>query len=264
MFYTYSSNKQLPGLKTIVKKLFYQLGFRISKLPKSYAYHVNAYTDQQILLQNQSVKVIFDLGANVGNTAKEYHQLFPQADIYAFEPSEDAFASLSKASQGCSSIKPYQLAVAEVSGEEKFYLNQANMTNSLLQVSQDSNRYVDPHLTKNLGTKNVATVTLDEFSQQENINNIDILKMDIQGGEVKALAGATQLLAKQSINLVYCEVLFAHLYEKQAYFWDVGNFLQKYGYTFFGFYNPYYSKSGSVMWGDAIFISQKIEQNLTK
>jgi FkbM family methyltransferase len=263
MFYTYSSHKQLPGLKTIVKKFFHQLGFRISKLPKSYAYHVNAYTDQQMLVRNQSVRVIFDLGANVGNTAKEYHQLFPQADIYAFEPSENAFASLSKTGQEFNSIKPYQLAVAEASGEERFYLNQASMTNSLLEVSQDSNRYVDPQLTENLGTVNVSTVTLDEFCQQENINNIDILKMDIQGGEVKALTGATQLLAKQSIKLVYCEVLFAHLYEKQAYFWDVGNFLQQYGYIFFGFYNPYYSKCGSVMWGDAIFLSREIEKDLT-
>ena len=76
--------------------------------------------------------------------------------------------------------------------------------------------------------------------------------MDIQGGEAMALRGAGRLLAQQAVWLIYVEVLFAPLYEGQAYFCDVSAILANHGYQLFGLYNLVQSDRG-LGWGDAIF-----------
>ena len=250
------------GLKSSLKQLANKFGFEVMKKSREHVYHVYASLDQQALLTHSNVEIIFDLGASVGNTAQEYHQLFPQATIYAFEPSNNSFTSLVNNCHHCNLIKPYQLAIADSSGYQQFFLNQASMTNSLLPTAVDSDKYVDSQLIKNIGTQEVNTITLDEFCQQEKISTINLLKMDLQGGEVKALQGAINLLSNQSIDLIYTEVNFVSLYENQAYFWDVGSLLQQYNYRLFGLYNFYYSQAGVTMWGDAIFISSQLEQAL--
>jgi hypothetical protein len=70
------------------------------------------------------------------------------------------------------------------------------------------------------------------------------------------------LLKQQSIDLVYTEVLFAKLYEGQASFYSLCEFLENYGYTLYGLYSLHYSKKGVLVWGDAIFISPNIEESL--
>jgi hypothetical protein len=88
--------------------------------------------------------------------------------------------------------------------------------------------------------------------------------MDIQGGELMALKGATKLLSTQAIDLIYSEVLFADLYENQGYFHDISQYLREYGYFLYGLYNMNYgkSKNGVLAWADAIFICPRIEESL--
>jgi hypothetical protein len=97
-------------------------------------------------------------------------------------------------------------------------------------------------------------VTLDEFCRNKRINCIDILKLDIQGGELRALKGAARLLSERRIRLVYAEVLFVHIYQGQAWFDDLAAFLRSAGYSLFDLYNFVYTESGQVKWGDAIFV----------
>ena len=48
--------------------------------------------------------------------------------------------------------------------------------------------------------------------------------MDIQGGELMALHGASQLLKTRSIDLIYCEVVFVEQYVNQADFHQICRF----------------------------------------
>ena len=40
------------------------------------------------------VSLVFDVGANIGTTARELSQVFPEAAIYCFEPGSSTFAQL--------------------------------------------------------------------------------------------------------------------------------------------------------------------------
>jgi hypothetical protein len=101
----------------------------------------------------------------------------------------------------------------------------------------------------------VETTTLDTFCAQQHLNRIQVLKMDIQGAELKALRGAAGLLDRQAIDLVYTEMNFGHLYEGQGTFHDVSQLLSTYRYSLYGLYNIAYAASGPIGWADAIFIS---------
>jgi FkbM family methyltransferase len=256
--------------KFLLKKIFIILGYEIRKLPKElpqelpqekYLYHVNAYSDQKLLLQNREVKIIFDVGANVGQTIIEYQKLFSNAIIYAFEPFAETFAVLSETYSTIDSLKPYKLAITDTTTIKPFFYNKFNPTNSLLPICKESGKYVENQLTENIGSTDVKTITLDDFCQRESISKIHILKMDIQGGELMALQGAINLLSQKSIDLIYTEVLFAKLYEKQANFYDLCDFLEQYDYILYGLYNFSYGKNGVLAWGDAIFISPSIEDS---
>jgi hypothetical protein len=49
-------------------------------------------------------------------------------------------------------------------------------------------------------------VSLDAFCVERGIDRIDLLKMDIQGHENYALAGAASLLAGRRIGMIYMEL----------------------------------------------------------
>jgi hypothetical protein len=98
----------------------------------------------------------------------------------------------------------------------------------------------------------VPALTLDEFCDAEGLSGIDLLKMDIQGGEGMALEGAARLLARKAVRVIYLEVEFAPLYVGQAYFCDITRILNRHGYQLFGLYNLMHEERG-LGWGDAIF-----------
>mgnify|MGYP001424891853 CR=1 FL=1 len=103
--------------------------------------------------------------------------------------------------------------------------------------------------------------TLDQFTLDKNINKINILKVDIQGSELKVFEGAKRLLEKNQIDLIYTEVFFLPFYKNMPLFNDISAYLNSYGYSFHGFYNESHSGyTGKLQWCDAIFFSPKLSQ----
>ena len=252
-------SKPLLHLKSFLKKSFHSLGLELR------ASHVNAYQDQKMILERfQEVKVIFDLGANRGETIYKYHNLFPSANIYGFEPFEYEFVNLQARYQNINQVSVYPLAVSNQTEVKSFFVNRDSVMNSLLPVTAGSRTYIHPHQTKNVECREVNTIALDDFCNQEKIARINILKMDIQGAELMALQGAVNLLHKQAIDLIYTEVNFGKLYEGQGNFPQVCQLLEQYNYVLYGLYDLQYGSNGTLGWGDAIFLSPQGEKSLLK
>jgi FkbM family methyltransferase len=197
--------------------------------------------------------VIFDVGANVGDTAERYRELFPEAEIYCFEPYPQVFAQLSARYGQSPNLHLFKLALSEQTGTASFYTFSNPVANSLLPKAPDITEVVDAQHIQDKGVIPVETITLDEFCQRQKIDHIDILKFDIQGAELKALRGAESSLRKRKIGLIYLEVQFASLYTGQAWFFDIAHYLIERGYELFDFYNFTYREDGKLKWGDALF-----------
>ena len=102
----------------------------------------------------------------------------------------------------------------------------------------------------------IETATLDRFCAAHAIDRIDVLKLDIQGGELAALRGAEGLLRGAAIRLVVAEVNFVPLYRDMPLFWDVAAYLRGLGYELHGLFDLHHrlDGSGALRWADAIFV----------
>jgi hypothetical protein len=85
---------------------------------------------------------------------------------------------------------------------------------------------------------------------------VDILKMDIQGGEFSALIGSENILSNQKINLIYFETYFQQQYVDQPLFYKIGQKLFENGYILQDLYFKIYGND-NLVWCDAIFLPKK-------
>lgn len=217
-------------------------------------FHGKNFLADQLRLVGENAKVIFDVGANTGQTSREYLPLFPKATIHAFEPFPDSHGALQELSRQEPRVVCHQLAIANFSGTTEFFGNRNPVTNSMLRSSDRAAELVGPGHLEAVETIEVRCTTLDEFCEQARIDSIDILKLDIQGSELRALQGASGLLSRHKAALVYAECLFVPLYEGQGWYWEIAGLLEEYGYRLFDFYNFTYADDGQLRWGDAIFL----------
>jgi FkbM family methyltransferase len=133
---------------------------------------------------------VIDVGANQGRHTKIFAELVGlKGSVHAFEPLPDIFAIL-EAKRLPPEVKTYQLALGLFHGPSAFVYAKGSPDESGLRQRKSFNR---PDLVK----PEIITVEvrrLDDFSEQ--IRGVRYIKMDIEGGEVDCLRGATQLIAR--------------------------------------------------------------------
>jgi len=186
-----------------------------------------------------------------GDTTKEYLDAFPRAKVFGFEPERENFArSQALLSSYGNRVCTINAALSDRSGMEVLNVNSHDGTHSLFEIG-DSKFFDGPVNT--VARTEVQAIALDDFCVQNSVSRIDILKMDIQGAELKALRGGDRLLRDGKIGLLALEVEFHRLYDGQPLFHDVASFLNEVGYQFHRLYDLRYI-NGALSWADAIFL----------
>ena len=225
-------------------------------LSKSKILKENAFQAQKYFFGSDGDMVIFDVGAYIGEVAATYKKIFPNATIYCFEPFEDSFQKLMRLASD-KSIKPYQMAVSDSVGRIKLHVNVDPSCNSFFPIAKHSVRYY-PKAAENIEVIEVNTTTIDHFCDTQRIPTIDILKLDVEGAEIRALKGAHNKLSKQDISIIYTEVMFIPHYKGACMFHELTSFLSQCDYTLFNLYGLKRAKNGQLRWGNAIFLSPQV------
>ncbi len=128
-------------------------------------------------------QVIVDVGANLGMFSKLCSMLFPEADIYAYEPNPNPVTWLRQNAAG-TRIRVMPVAVGETSGVVKLDTS-CDSTNSL--VTDD-------------GDLSVRCVAASEVAEGR---KIDLLKMDCEGSEWSILRDPSLLKRTKEFCLAY-------------------------------------------------------------
>jgi FkbM family methyltransferase len=200
------------------------------------------------------VEMIFDVGANEGQTAVELARAFPRATVHSFEPFNRAFDALRRATLPFQNVKPVNLALGDAASSRTLFVNKSSPTTSLLPMSAEAAAFVPGIEMAATGTAEIQVATLDDYCAREQIGFIDLLKMDVQGYEQRVLRGGHGMLSQQKVASVFTEVLFAPLYDGQAYFQDLYADLWKCGFRLVQLYNPALNEQQFLSWCDALFI----------
>jgi FkbM family methyltransferase len=216
----------------------------------------DSFLAQKSFFDGEKNLVIFDVGAYVGDITAIYTKTFPSATVYCFEPFADSFQELSRLAKQ-ESIRPYQVAFSDQNGKAMFQVNTDRSCNSIFPRPSAGAKYYSKS-SQNIGQIEVETQILDTFCDTENITDIDILKLDVEGSELKVLSGASERLRDKRIKLIYTEIMFVPHYEGGCLFCNVSDFLSRYNYTLFNLYNLKRAHNRQLRWGNAIFLSPKM------
>jgi FkbM family methyltransferase len=209
---------------------------------------------QQEIIGNDC-HVVFDVGANRGLTSAAYTAVFPNATIHAFEPFPETCHAFRTNLGNNPFIRLNEVAVSDKEGVASLHVNTSVDTNSLLEsqalgVSSDKSCQTQTAI-------EVPTITLDSYCKSHSIEKIDILKIDVQGAEIKVLQGAKELLQQGRIRLIYTETYFQQQYVNQPLFHEIAAELYPYGFVLQDIYDPYYSQE-TILWSDSLFVHRSL------
>lgn len=204
--------------------------------------------------------VIVDGGAR--NKTWELFHLAPFCSVIAFEPHPEEYSKIISNKTDLerdvknlkypsyARIQYVDKALSDKVGTAQLNMTQGPGATSLLTpnlplISQmeyftSMNKRFPPQF-EIINTATVQTTTLDKLHEEGAFKKIDYLKLDTQGNELDCLKGASSLLKAKKIGVIKTEVEFLELYNNQALFSDVDNFLRSYGFTLLdlSFSNPH-------------------------
>jgi len=244
----------LYGLRRALRVLLNKIGVTPFVLQ---TYRHNKPFKAQAKLIKSLKPTIFDVGAFDGRSIIEYRKIFSNCIVYSFEPTPSSFRKLKRKFGEDLGVHLFNLALASNAGQQVFFVNDSDLTNSLLAPSQDGISLY-PQM-KERERISVPTATIDLICERENVQCIDVLKIDVQGGEMEVLLGAKKALEKGLIKLIFLEVEFREVYHNQPLFHDISKFLLVYGYSLFAIYNLTHSFDGRLIYGDALFVRSSEE-----
>jgi FkbM family methyltransferase len=219
-----SSGSNRMDWKTWIKQRIQRFtGVRIYRysLPRGVDF---AYDARHILIPDK-VSVIFDVGANIGQSTEKFRSTYPNAKIFCFEPVSSTFQELNRRVGAWKKIKVFQLGFGSVSENREIYVNSDSSINSFVNSFAGERQEL------------VKVQTLDDFCLKSEIASIDLLKIDVEGYEIEVLQGAERMLSEQRIRSLYLETTarpnYSHYFVPLT---EIDKNLAQFGYSIFGIY----------------------------
>lgn len=189
------------------------------------------------------IRVVFDVGAAIGNMTRFFLYEYPNAMIYAFEPNPDQFARfLRRIHDGADRVKAFNCGLAAKPGTATLRRYSYPDASSFLPIT---------NVTSAEGITEVDTVdvklrTLDDIVSEIGVTHIDFLKIDVEGFEYDVLAGGYNTLA--ITDNAYIEVSPLRHMANTTHHIDVFSKMQKAGFTYIGCFGDYFfSKDPAVL-----------------
>jgi FkbM family methyltransferase len=197
----------LSGAQRGVRAAAGRLGLDVTRI-SSKPFGQDVWLDLERLshARGSPLRTVFDVGANVGETAVSARARFPDARILAFEPHPQTYRRL------CSEvvadrIETFNFAFGEERRVADLFEYRFSTLNSLVENAPYAVRFGETG--RNVP---VEVRTIDDFCAAAGIDSIDLLKIDTEGYDLRVLRGAATMLAGHCVSFVYAEFndLFEH------------------------------------------------------
>jgi FkbM family methyltransferase len=181
-------------------------------------------------LQAFDFKTILDVGANEGTFARIARSAFPDAQIYSYEPLPNCARVIEHEFANDERFELFRCALGRHHGESRMFHNEYSASSSILAMAKE---HVEAFpYTARTSQITVPIRTMDETLEGKDLAGPTLLKLDVQGYELRVLAGAPRTLAKAHVLLV--ELSVQRLYEDAPLFDEVYQALRAHGFALSG------------------------------
>jgi FkbM family methyltransferase len=175
--------------------------------------------------------VIFDVGANQGQYTSELLLGLSEnqdCSIHCFEPSKNTFQLLSQKHESNKRVRLNNFGLSNLEKHSTLYMDKlgsglASLTERRLE-----------HFGKEHGaiSEEVKLRTLDSYAEEQENSHIDLLKIDVEGHELKVLSGAERFLKENRIDLIQFEFGGCNI-DTRSFFQDFFYFFQGYDFKLY-------------------------------
>jgi FkbM family methyltransferase len=162
------------GLRLRLRKLGKEFSFTIVDRADYVILDEVLVADAYELPELMDPSAIIDLGANVGASVAFFRLRYPNASIFACEPSPAVFGRLQKNVGAMKNVSLRRTAVTDHTGSLPFRVSDESLMSSL-----------DTSVPGRVVT--VETRTLDDLMADFSLDELDLLKIDIEGAEFEVL-----------------------------------------------------------------------------
>ena len=152
---------------------------------------LDTHVDIDRRLTKTPIRLIFDVGANKGQSAQLLRDWYPEATIHCFEPVTSTFQLLRGTVNGWPNLHLHQCA-----------LGAEHARASVVRHDYDEQSQV---VTGGLDGELVEVDTVDGVCRRLGVERIDYLKIDTEGHDLQVLKGAAGLLGRGQVALVEVE-----------------------------------------------------------
>jgi FkbM family methyltransferase len=240
------------GLESLFQRLAIAAGKRrwlAKRLPRG----INPFADIRRMVKDYRFELIFDVGANIGQSAKLFRRMDEGARILSFEPVAPTFAQLQRRTASLANHEAFNLAFGDEERHARILLREKSTLNSVLNE-------VAASASPESGEVEIAITTLDLFCQRQGIRTINFLKTDTEGYELQVLRGGEGLLAHSRIDFLQIELGFDPTNVMHVGFSTMHDYMEAHRYSVLGIYNQA-SDWGSrpiLRFADVVFASHKV------
>jgi FkbM family methyltransferase len=148
----------------------------------------------------QPGEIFFDIGANLGLfTLTAARRVGPAGHVFAFEPSQREARYLQRNLElnRLTNVTIVTQAVSDQIGSARFAIAADGGNNSLMKNAHPQQQIQE--------WQDVEITTLDAFIAAHAVPQVNLMKIDVEGGEVNVLRGAAQLLNGPQPPTILCE-----------------------------------------------------------
>ena len=211
----------------MIKKYWEYINTKGAIKAKANGIYFNTY---KIMLKIKNLGIypntFIDVGANRGMFTKTVNYIYPDCNIYSFEPIKACYFELKGLENTISTLKSFNCALSDYNGSAQFKESLYDYSSSLLKMTK-RHENAFPY-TKEKSVYEVNVYTFEYFSDKIKLKEPTVLKLDVQGAELKVMHGAGEMLKK--VDYILCEISFVTLYEGQPLVNEVINFMSEKGF----------------------------------
>jgi FkbM family methyltransferase len=169
------------------------------------------------LIHDHKISLVFDVGANVGQTAIDLRARGYRGRIVSFEPQTEAFRALARVAAHDDAWECRNVAIGDRRSNVQVNVSRNSWSSSILPMSERHRQAAPSSVYAE--AEGVQLLRLDDL-RNELVGRDDrlYLKLDVQGYEAQAIAGAAETLSQ--VVVVEAEVSLVELYEGQSLMGD--------------------------------------------
>jgi FkbM family methyltransferase len=231
------------------KQFFIRLGYDVVRTDNFVKY---APARRMKLIFDRGIGLVLDVGANIGQYAKQMRELGYRGRIVSFEPLSSAYSVLEQESAKDSQWQIVNMGLGDEDCTTQINISGNSYSSSLLQM-KPAHIAAEPQ-SQYIGSEEITLRKLDTvFNEYYRDGEKVYLKLDTQGFEKHVMEGAVQSLDR--VDCIQMEMSLVPLYETELLLADMIDWMKEKGFLLWALENEFaHPKTGQLLQVNGIFV----------